>query len=283
MNGLWEKPAYQYAMITAGTVIMAVGVYFFKFPNNFCFGGVTGVAVVLGAVSSWSPGMATFILNMTLLAVGLVFLGKKFAQRTVYASVLMSAIIWLLELLRPLPKPLTGQPVLEFALAIFLPSIGSAILFNIGASGGGTDILALIVKKYTGFNAGTALLAVDCFITAAAFVVFDIQTGLFAVTGLFVKTFVINSTIESLNMSKYFNVICDNPEKICRYINEDLHRGATVCQAKGAFTNKEKSVVFTALRRSQAVRLRNYIKRVEPGAFIMITNSSEIIGKGFQE
>lgn len=282
MGSLAKRPFGRYFLITLGTLIMTAGTYYFRFPNNFVFGGVTGVAVVLGELTPFSPSVVTFALNMALLLVGFLFLGRGFGVMTVYSSVLMSVALWLLERVHPLTAPLTNQPMLEFIIAIFLPGFGSALLFNVGASSGGTDILALILKKHTGYNEGTALLMVDCVIVAASFLVFDITTGIFAATGLFTKTFAINTTIENFNLSKYFNVICDNPEPICKFINEELNRGATVCQGQGAFTHSKKAIVFTALGRSQAVRLRNYVKTVEPGAFIMITNSSEIIGKGFQ-
>jgi uncharacterized membrane-anchored protein YitT (DUF2179 family) len=271
----------QLLLITLGTVLTTAGVYFFKFPNNFCFGGVTGLAVVLGRVTPWSPSVITAGLNVALLLVGFGFLGKSFGLKTVYVSVLMSALLWLLEFLWPLAGPLTDQPVLELVLAIFLPSVGAALLFNIGASSGGTDIPAMILKRRLGADVGSALMGVDFLVTAAAFFVFDVETSLFALVGLMTKTFVINGAIESFNLSKYFNIICDNPEPICRYINATLNRGATLCEAQGAFTHRRKFIVFTVLSPQQAVHLRNYVKAVEPDAFILITNSSEIIGKGF--
>lgn len=277
-----DTAIWNYTLITIGSLISAIGVYYFKFPNNFCFGGVTGIAVVLGEITPWSQGLVTMVMNICLLVVGCIFLGKEFGIKTIYSSMLMSGVLWLLEAIDPLVAPLTQQPVLEFAIAVFLPSIGSAILFNIGASAGGTDILAMILKKHSGFNVGSALLLVDLSITIAAFLCFDIQTGFFSVMGLLTKTLVINGVIENLNLSKYFNIICDNPEPICSYINDHLGRGATVCSAKGSFTDADKYIIFTVLRRSQAVSLRNYVRQLEPHAFIMISNSSEIIGKGFQ-
>lgn len=277
-----DTPSWNYALITLGTLIITIGVYYFKFPNNFCFGGVTGIAVVLGQITPWSQGLVTLVMNIALLVVGCIFLGRGFGVKTIYSSMLMSGALWLLEAIDPLAAPLTTQPVLEFAIAVFLPSIGSAILFNIGASNGGTDVLAMILKKHTGVGVGNSLMLVDLFITAAAFLCFDIQTGLFSVMGLLTKTLVINGVIENLNLSKYFNIICDNPEPICSYINEHLNRGATVCSAKGSFTDADKYIIFTVLRRSQAVALRNHVRELEPHAFIMISNSSEIIGKGFQ-
>ena len=272
----------EYGILTMATLLLVVGVYVFKFPNNFSFGGVTGIAVVLAEVSGLSASTYTFIINMALLAVGFLFLGTSFGIKTVYVSVLMSVGLSAMETLFPMEAPLTQQPVLELIFAIFLPALSSAILFNIGASGGGTDIVAMILKKYTPVNIGTALFLVDLGIVVASCFVFDVTTGLFSFTGLLAKSLVIDNVIESINRCKCFNVVCDDPEPICNFIRDELKRSATVYQAQGAFTHAPRTVILTVLKRGQAVQLRNFVKKTEPGAFMMITNSSEIIGKGFR-
>lgn len=277
----WKKVILEYVIITVATLLMVVGVHFFKFPNHFSFGGVTGVAVVLGEVLNYSAATYTFIINMALLVFGFIFLGKDFGVKTVYVSVLTSVGLSAMEKWFPLTSPLTEQPVLELIFAIFLPALSAAILFNIGASGGGTDILAMILKKYTSFSISAALFLVDFVIVLASCFVFDIQTGLFSLTGLLAKSLVIDNVIESINLCKCFNIICDNPEPICDYIIHTLGRSATVYHAEGAFTHHDKAVIMTTMKRSQALKLRNYIRTVEPDAFMLISNSSEIIGKGF--
>lgn len=272
----------EYAILTLATLILVAGVYVFKFPNNFSFGGVTGIAVILGKLGAYSPGTYTFIINMALLLVGFLFLGKSFGIKTVYVSVLTSVGLSLAERWFPMSAPLTHEPVLELIFAIVLPSISSAILFNIGASGGGTDIIAMVLKKYTSFNIGTALFLVDLFITFAACFVFDPQTGLFSFTGLMAKSLVIDGVIENINLCKYFTIICEDPQPICDFITHELNRSATIYKAEGAYSHHEKTIILTVMKRSQAVQLRNFVRRHEPSAFITITNSSEIIGKGFR-
>lgn len=274
--------AQEYAVLTIATLIMVVGIYVFKFPNNFSFGGVTGIAVILAKVTSITPGTWTFLINMFLLVLGFVMLGKSFGIKTVYVSVLMSVSLSAMEKLLPMSHPLTSQPVLELIFAIFLPAFASAILFNVGASGGGTDILAMVLKKYTTFNIGTALFIVDLLITVAACFLFDPQTGLFSFTGLMAKSLVIDGVIENINLCKYFTIICDDPVPICDFITKNLNRSATIFRAEGTYTHSEKTIILTVMKRSQAVMLRNYIHLNVPGAFMMITNSSEIIGKGFR-
>lgn len=272
----------QYAVLTFATLVLVVGVYVFKFPNNFSFGGVTGIAVILSAMFRFSASTWTFIINMALMLLGFAFLGKGFGIKTAYVSILTSVGLSLMERFVPMSGPLTTQPVLELIYAIVLPAFSSAILFNVEASSGGTDIVAMILKKYTSFNIGTALLLVDVVIVVMSCFVFDAQTGLFSFCGLMAKSLVIDGVIENINLSKYFTIICDNPEPICDYITHTLRRSATVYRAQGAYSHQDKTIILTVMRRNQAVQLRNYVKRTQPLSFIMITNSSEIIGKGFR-
>ena len=277
-----RKGIKEYSILTFATLVLTIGIYVFKFPNNFSFGGVTGAAIIIAGLTPISAGTITIILNMLLLIVGFVFLGKAFGIKTVYVSVFMSVLLNILEYYFPMSKPLTDEPVMELIYAICLPAFGSAVMFNLGASSGGTDIVAMILKKYTSVNIGTALIVVDFFITIAAFFVFDIKTGLFSFCGLLAKSLVIDNVIESINLCKYFTIICNRPELICDFIHTNLNRSATILNAEGSYMHNNKTIILTVLRRSEAVELRNYVKKIDSGAFIMITNSSEIIGKGFR-
>lgn len=270
-----------FALLTLSTLILAVGIYFFKFTNNFTFGGVTGLAVLIAKADFMSAGDFNFIFSMILLIIGFFVLGKKFAAQTAYSSILLAFALSALERIYPMSQPFTDQPMMELCFAIALPALGSAILFNIGASSGGTDIIAMILKKYSSFDIGKALMISDAFITFAGFFVFDIETGLYSLLGLAIRSFMIDTFIESFNLSKYFNIVCDNPKPICSFLMDELNRSATVCKAKGAFSGEDKYLVLTALNRMEAVKLQTFIKETDPKAFILISNTSEIIGKGF--
>ncbi len=273
----------EYGIITAETLLMVGGIYVFKFPNNFSFGGVTGIAIVLSAVTPFSAGTLTFVINMALLGLGFLFLGRGFGIKTVYVSLLMSVGLSVLEHAFPMSRPLTDQPVLELMFAIAIPAFSSAVLFNIGASGGGTDIIAMVLKKYTRLgNIGTPLFLVDLVITIMACLVFDVKTGMFSFAGLLAKSLVIDGVIENINLCKYFTIVCNHPEPICDYIHHQLGRSATVFQGEGTYEHKQRYIILAVMKRGQAIELRNFIKTNEPDAFLMITNSSEIIGKGFR-
>lgn len=274
----------EYLLITAGVMLVVVGVYFFKFPNNFSIGGVTGIAIIVSKMfgETISSGTIVLIINFILLGVGYAFLGKSFGNRTAYGSLLMSVSLKFLEIIVPMDGPLTKEPVLELAFAVILPAVGAAILFNIGSSTGGTDIIAMLLKKYTSIDIGRSLLMTDFLLTMAAFLVFDVQTGLLSILGLFLKTTLVDTVIENMNLNKYFTIITEDPKPICEYILNKIHRSATVFDAKGAFTNNNKKIILTVMSRSQAVALRKYIRQTDPEAFLLITNTSEIIGRGFR-
>lgn len=280
--GKIRRIAEEYIILTIATLILVLGVYVFKFPNNFSFGGVTGIAIVLSAFLPTTPGNINFMINMLLLLLGFLFLGKQFGIKTAYVSILMSVGLSAAEKAFPMTEPLTQQPVLELMYAIVLPAFSSAIFFNRGASSGGTDIVAMVLKKYTKLNIGAALFLVDLFIVMASCFVFDAQTGLFSLCGLLAKSLVVDNVIESINLCKYFTIICNEPQPICDFITRELKRSATVYKAEGAYEHNEKAVIITIMKRSQAVELRNFIHKTQPSAFIAITNSSEIIGKGFR-
>ncbi len=266
-----------------GALFMAIGVYFFKIPNGFSTGGVSGIATVIGGVTSvLTSGQLILIINTVLLVFGFVFIGKDTGWKTVFCSFAFSGFTRLLEIVVPLDKPLTNQPFLELTYAVLLTGIGSAILFYFNASSGGTDIVVLILKKYTSLNVGNALLCTDFLIAVSAFAVFGIEIGLFSLVGLFAKAFLVDGVIESFNVCKYFVIITQNHEPIVDYVINDLKRSATTFDAVGEFTHTTRKVIMVLCRRPQAARLKKKIKEVDPTAFVTVQTTSEIVGKGFR-
>lgn len=269
--------------MTLGTLLLAAGVYFFKFPNNFSTGGVSGLAVILGRYfPTITPGDFVMVINVLLLLVGFAVFGRSFGVRTCYCSLLMSGFIWVMERVLPMSGPMTSQPLMELVFAVALPAVGSAILFNLEASSGGTDIIAMLLRKYTSLNIGNALMLSDCIITVMACVAFGMETGLFSILGLLMKSLLVDMVLENINTHKCFHIITAHPEKIEEYITQSLHRGATALQGEGVFTHEGRAVLLTVVSRREAVLLRRYVKSVDPTAFLLITNTGEIIGKGFR-
>ena len=270
------------AYLNLGTLLTAIGVYFFKFPNHFTTGGVSGMSIVLSRyIPSLSTATMNLILNIALLLVGMAILGGRFGIRTAYSSVMYSLITLLFERTVPMETPMTTQPVLELMFAVGLPAVGAAMLFDVNASSGGTDIIAMLVKKYSRMNIGLALGLADLAVAIGACFAFGMETGLFSLFGLFLKSMLVDQVMDNLRTCKVFQIITDHPEPICDFIMKNLKHSATIMEGEGSFTHEKRRIVMTVVNRSQAIKLRLFIRATDPHSFITITSSSEIIGKGF--
>lgn len=272
----------RYGILTVGSVVLGISDYMFKFQNHFSFGGVSGIAVIMRGLLGGSASTYTFVINMLLLVVAFILLGKEVAMQSAYVSVLYSVTLEVIQYVWPMSKPLTNQPVLELVFCFMILAVCSAIFFDMNASSGGSDIIALILKKYTNVSIGMALLLVDFAVVVISFFVYNPTVGLFSFAGFLAKSFFIDSVIESLNLCKYFTIVSDNADTICDYIHKELNHSATIMSAEGSYSHEPKKVIMTVVNRDQALKLRKFVRSVEPHAFMMITNSSEIIGKGFR-
>ena len=277
-----------FLIINLGIILMATGIYFFKAPNGFATGGVSGISIILARLPfSENLGITQSIymlsINVVLLILGVVLLGKKCGFMTIYCSIMLSLENMMFEKLIPLDAPLTESPLLELVYAVLLTGIGSALLFKYKASSGGTDIVALILKKYSSLNVSQALLVTDFLIAASSFIVYtSAEVGLYSLLGLFAKVFVIDDVLDSINLCKAFTIITTKSAEIDNFIINELHHSATTYRAEGAFTGEEKQVIITVCRRTEALKLRRVVKEIDPHAFIIITKTSEIMGKGFR-
>ncbi len=269
-------------LLNLGALMNAVGSYYFRFPNKFSIGGVAGLSVV---ITKFFPDISSatflFIMTMLLVMVGFIFLGKEFGAKTAYVSVAISVFTEIFEKFTPMTEPFTDQPFLELVFGVAIPSVGTSILFNIASSSGGTDIIAMIFAKYTTMNISRGIFLSDILITLGAFL-FGVETGLFSLLGLVLKTLVIDTAIENINLHKYLTIITSKPDEIKAFITQNIHKGATVIHGEGAYTGEKKTLILTVTTPAQAVLLRRYIREIDPESFIFITNTSEIIGKGFR-
>lgn len=278
-----RKLVKEYALLTLGTILMVMGIYFFKFPNHFSTGGVSGISVILAHYfPNITPGDFVLVINVLLLLLGFAVFGKGFGGKTAYVSLLMSGLTWVLERVIPMAQPMTDQPLVELIFAVSLPAVGSAILFNLDASSGGTDIVAMILRKFTSLDIGKALMCSDLIITLLAFAAFGPTVGLFSILGLVIKSLLVDMVLENINTHKYFHIITTRPEEIETYITGTLHRGATELSGQGAYTHEGRTVLLTVMNRHEAVLLRKHVRQVDPKAFVLIINTGEIVGKGFR-
>ena len=274
---------FSYLLMTVGVIFLTVGVYFFKIPNGFVTGGVSGIGTVLGkALPILSSATWIAVINILLLLIGFIFVGKETGIRTTYCSLTFSFFSMILEKLVPVTEPLTTQPFLELVYAIILTAAGSAIMFSQSASSGGTDIVALILKKYSRLNVGQALLYSDLLICLSSFITFGVEVGLFSLAGLFAKAFLVDGIIDNINSCKYFVVITEKPDEVSAFVIGQLNHSVTTHKVVGGFSGTDKTMIHTVCHRVDAIRLRKKVKEIDPNAFTVITTTSEIVGRGFR-
>ncbi len=277
-----RETVLKHLKLQLGILLLTIGVYFFKTPNHFATGGVSGLSIILAKlIPSLTQAQHLLILNAALLIIGAAVLGKECGGLTAFCTLEYSLLDRLLEKVLPLDGPLTSQPLMELFYSVILSGIAAAIIFSCGASSGGTDIVALILKKYTRINVGTALLISDAAVAFSNFFINGVEAGLYSVLGLFAKGFLVDSVIESLNLGKSFTIVTDKPDEIAAYAMTVLHRGVTCYKATGMYTGEERTVLMVVCHRADAIKLRLAARQIDPASFTVITNSSEIIGRGF--
>lgn len=271
----------RFAMMAFASILMACGTHFFKYPNSFVIGGVEGMSIIASTFVSFTRPQITLFINVILLIISFFVLGKNFTFRTGYVAILNSLTAIALDYIAPINGSLTGNKMLELIYTLMISAFGSAILFNLAASSGGTDIIAMILKKYSSMEVGKALLLVDGIFTFASIWIFGAEIGLLSFLGLLLKGIFVDVIIQSLNTDKFFIIITTKPLEIGTFIRDELNRSATVLDGVGLYKGIKRSIFFLVLSPKEAPKTKAFLKAIDPYSFITILNTSKIIGKGF--
>ncbi|RKD21422.1 Uncharacterized membrane-anchored protein YitT, contains DUF161 and DUF2179 domains [Caminicella sporogenes DSM 14501] len=272
-----------YVIVTIGVIIVALGLSFFLVPADLAVGGITGLAMVINNIfPQIAIGPMLVVMNILLFIIGFILIGKQFGIKTIYASFALSGIIWVIEAFFHIEKPLVDDMFLNLFYGILIQGIGMAIIFYQNASTGGTDIIAKILNKFFYIEIGKALLLADFMITFLAGITFGLKLGLYALLGVLMNTVIIDSVIEGLNLKINISIITSSPDKIKKFINEELKRGATLYYAEGAYTNENRTVISTVMNKKEFIRLKKFIKENDKNAFVIVSNVREVLGNGFR-
>lgn len=286
------KSVRYWVALNIGIFLLSFSVYFFEVPNNFLMGGVSAIAIFLSnviPVDFLTADVYLWVINGILIIIGFIFLGKGIGIKTVYCALMYSFEVWVLgKIYSPpvAPNTITGEPLLEAIFAVALAGVGQAIMFYCGASSGGTDIIALIIKKYRKVNISAAIIAVDFVVATLSFFEifgggFGAKIGLLSILGVTMRAFVIDGVIENIAKTKYVTIITSKPDIAGDIIIKNLNRGFTKYKAEGGFTGETKTIIITVCQRAQAVRLKEKLLKEDPTAFTIITDANEIMGNGF--
>ena len=279
-----KKKIIEYIWITIGIFMVAAGITYFLAPGNLAAGGVSGLAIVIVKYFPSIPmGLLMLIMNIILFIIGFIVIGSNFGAKTIYTSLGLSGMIWLLEKVAPINRPLSNDTLVMLIFGILLSGVGMGIVFNQNASTGGTDIIAKIINKFFHIDIGKSLLMSDFVITLFAGLAFGAETGLYALLGVIMNGLVVDQVIQGISVCKQVTIISSQIDQIKAFIIDELGRGATIYTAMGAYTGEEKEILTTVVSRKEFIRLKGIIKEVDNRAFISVNNVHEVLGEGFKD
>lgn len=270
----------RYAMVTIGTALTALGISIFYTPNKIVNGGVSGIATIFFHTLKIPTGLTFFIINAILLIIALRILGKEFVINTIFGSVVLSLFLQVFSYI----LPFTNDIFLATIFGSVLYGFGIGLTLTQGASTGGTDILSRLVQHYfPQVRIGTLLLIVDSLVITASLVIFkEINLALYGVLALFISSYSVNWLIQKLNISKLAFVITDKGYEISKNIVTTSPRGVTLIDATGAYTMGNKKVLICAMKESEANEFQKKVLDIDDGAFVIFSESQQILGNGFK-
>lgn len=309
-KGVFQKELLAYFLLTVGSLLFAVGDVMFVNPYLMAPGGTYGLSNVFNTLWPWKISLYAICMDIPLLIIGTWILGPKFGVKTIVSTALIFAFTFILESWWGYNPVIHGGEIvanaepslmksmveiphhggwfhpdyfLNTVLAGLIYGLAIGLIFRSGATSGGSDIISMILHKYTKISLGTLVMIVDGIITLSTLVAFgDIRLPIYSVIVIFIEGKVIDLVVDGLKSDKTMFIVTDNPEPIRDYIINQLHRGGTCITGSGLYQGNERKMVYVTLNRTDMIKLRSELHNIDPNAFVNIIESSEILGKGFR-
>ncbi len=267
----------EFAIITVATAIVAAAAFFFLIPSHVSVGSISGLAIVMGNYIPLPISAITMILNVGLLVLGFLFIGREFGAKTVYTSILVPALLGIFERIFPNNQSITGDPFLDTIGYVFVVSIGLALLFNHNASSGGLDIVAMFLNKFLNMDLGKAMTASGMCVALSSALVYDKKTIFLSVLGTYLNGLVLDHFILGFDLKKRVCIMSEKEEEIRQFILHELHSGATIYQAIGAYNLEPHQEIITIVDKNEYAKLMSYIAKTDSKAFVTVYNVNKII------
>ena len=272
-----------YGLITAASALYALGFNWCYKPNDIAFGGITGVAQIINAALPWAPiGVVVIVLNIPLFLAGWKLLGGHLLLSSLFSMAVSSLFIDALDLVYQFPSM---EPILACIFGGVLLGLSLGVVFLQGATTGGTDLIARLLKlKLSWLPMGKLLLGVDLVVIVSVAVAFrSLESALYGLVALYISTIVMDGVLYGMDTAKVAYIISDKPDELIAAITQDLDRGVTILQGKGAWSGTEKKVLLCAFKQRQIVSLKRTVKELDPDAFLIVCPAHEVLGDGFRD
>lgn len=263
-------------ILTLATLLIAASVYFFLIPSCTAISSISGLAIVLSQILPFSMSAITMVLNVGLLAVGFALLGSEFGYKTVYTTILMPVFLGIFERVLPDFQSLTGDQTLDVVAYVLTVNVGLCILFNRNASSGGLDIVAKIMNKYLHMEIGKAMSLAGICIAFSAGLVYDSKSVVLSMIGTYFSGIVLDRYIFGQNLKKRVCIVSEKCEEIQRFILHELHSGATLYEAIGAYTMEKRTEIVVIVDKQEYQKLMNFVSHTDPKAFVTIYSVNDV-------
>ena len=270
----------EYLLTTVGIALTAIALEYFFFPCDIAAGGVSGIGLVINKLIGIDTSLVVLILNIFLFVLAFIVLGKSFGAKSIYATVMLSVFMWIIEKFFT-PQVLTENMFLASFFGSMILGMGAAIVFHQGASTGGTSIIASIISKFTPIGIGISVLLTDSFVCLLAIGIVGVDKGLFGFFSVILIGLIIDKFIDGFNVCKQVFIITSKEKVIVNHIIKNIDRGCTVLNGNGGYTGSDVKIIYTVLNTKQFIELKKYVKEIDPEAFVTVNESTEVLGKGF--
>jgi len=265
-----------FLMITLGTAICSAGVYFMLIPSHLSIGSISGLAIILSNLIPLPISLITFILNVGLLLVGFLLIGRDFGAKTVYTSVLLPVLLAIFERFFPVTPSLTGDIFSDMICYLFIVSVGQAILFTRNASSGGLDIVGKLLNKFFRMELGKAVALAGMCVAVSSVFLYDIKTVALSVLGTYLGGLVLDHFIFGFDQKRRVCLLSKNMEQVREYIINTMHSGATIYEAIGAYDHVPHKEIVVIVNKAEYVQLMAYLEKTDPSAFITVYAVSSV-------
>lgn len=275
-----KRKVFEYVMITAASLVYAVGISLFLDPNDLAPGGLTGICIIANRLSGIETGSLIFIFNIPLILLAIWKFGWKFMLSTAYTITMVS---FFTNLLSPVGA-VTQEPILAAMAGSILVALGIGVIFRAGSTTGGTDIIVKLLKiKYQHLKTGFLFFLLDLIIVTVSGLIFrNLNTALYALIAVMLMAVVLDVVLYGTDEAKMIFIISDKPGEITYRLLEEIDIGVTYLQGEGAYSSQDKKVIMCVLKKQQAPRVEEIVKQEDPKAFMIVTHATEIYGEGYK-
>lgn len=270
------RKAKEFLKITVGTFIISCAVYFFMEPSNVIVGSASALAIVLSNYIPLPVSAITLAINIVLLVIGYFCIGKDFALKTVYATTLFPAILRIFEVIFPDFQSITQDPFLDMLGYIFVVGVGIAMLFSCNASTGGIEVVSKLMNKYLRMDLGQAMSLSGMMVALTSVLCYDKKTVFVSVLGTYLGGMLVDHFIFGMNIKRRVCILSPKSEEITHYILHELHSGASLYDAIGAYDHTLRREIVTIVDNAEYRKLMDYIKKTDPKAFVTVYSVNEI-------